>query len=446
MLLKIYRNNTSEIKTKFLPLKIMGGRIVFLEALEEPSCNTGASYDISYKLLYQYTHEDLERTVRNNSMLVASNMKRYYEDLNKNYMAILSDRSPIVRGLFLLYQTASALSRYNENILNLSNIQFRDRILFPYLIQALHHHLPDTRKFLYYMIRTAYENTRKVSQSVINYHVNSFYLDQDVIKHDVLLSFLGNGLKKYDPLSIDNVNAFYRKVFKQIFLYYFMRKQKVQTICTNFWGVENSLKVFATSTRLSIYRDVLYSLEVEKFYEKSPLYSHLGYNYRIFRNIIINNELQDIYMTVKSKSSIGLNNNEYKLLKVYDDDMTNDDLIEKIRKLPTIFKLLKCVHLANSKAKAYNDMIIKPELLKTVVRDELMYPFRNFFDGNYLLPILDRIVENFTNSILSGEYINLLTFSPVKINQISFIEQVKKFVKICLDDIPNNLNPQRGGY
>lgn len=413
---------------------------MFLEALDESTDSISA--DISYKLLYRYVHDDLVKSGRSNDIFVADRMlAKYYDELGKNYLVILNGRSPIIRGLFLLYQTALALNKYNDNILNLSNIQFRDKILFPYLTYALQQHLPDTRKFLQYMIRISYEDTRRASQGIINYHVNSFYLDQDVIKRDVLLSFLGNGLKKYDPLTIGNVNAFYRRVFNQIFLYYFMRKQNIQTICTNFWGVENSLKVFTTSTRLSIYREVLYNLEVEKFYKYSPLYSHLGYNYRIFRNIIVNNELQDIYLTVKSKSSIGLNNNEYKLLKVYDDDITNDDFIEKIRKLPTIFKLLKCVHFANPKTKAYNDMVIKPDLLKTVVRDELMYPFRNFFETSYLIPILDKVSENFTNSILSGEYINLLTLAPVKINQISFIDQVKKFVKICLDDIPKIVDP-----
>jgi len=71
----------------------------------------------------------------------------YWEDLKKHHFLQINNRSAIVRGMFLLYQTANALMKYNENILKLSNIQFRARILFPYLIYILQQHLPDTRKF-----------------------------------------------------------------------------------------------------------------------------------------------------------------------------------------------------------------------------------------------------------------------------------------------------------
>ena len=142
-------------------------------------------------------------------------------------------------------------------------------------------------------------------------------------------------------------------------------------------------------------------------------------------------------MSLDKYNSAGITNNEYKLLKIYDDDIMNEQIIEKIRKLPTIFKLLKCVHIVNPKGKPHNEMVIKPELLKFAVRDELIHPFRNFFNENYLLPILEKVAENFVNSLLMGDYINLITLAPIKINQISFVEQVRKFVRICLDEMSN---------
>jgi len=416
---------------------------MFLGAeVETPENYSDASLEISYKLLYRHIHEDLIKA-SNGNVLVVSNkgMTKYLDELLKNCLVLVNDRSPTVRGLFFLYQTARAFDKYNNNVLNLSYQTFRSKILFPNLVYILQQYLPDARKFLQNVIRIVYNDVRRKSEGIVNLYTNSFYLDQDVIKHSVLLEFLGNGLRNLNPLDVGNINAYYRAVIKKIFDYYFRKEQSIHAVCTSFWNIENSLVTSGSSTRVSTYKDVLYNLQVEKFYDDSPLYTQLGYNYRIFKNIIINNEIQDIYITMNSESTLGLTNNEYKLLKVYDDDLINNDVISKIRKLPTIFKLLKCVHIvSNSKSKPYNEMLIKPELLKMVVRDELLHPFKNFFSDGYLIPILDRVAENFVHSVLSGDYINLLTLSSVKIDQISFVEQIKKFVRICLEDIGKEAN------
>lgn len=394
--------------------------------------------DISYKLLHRHAYDAFDRASKSENIVIDSKMiDHYWEDLKRHYFLQLNTRSATVKGLFLLYQTANALSAYNTNILKMSNIQFRSRILFPYLIYILQQYLPDARKFLQATIRNVYERIRRSSEKLVNVYVNSFYLDQDVIKHNILLEFLGNGLKKFDPLTVGKIDSFYRGMFASIFHYYFMKKQDTGKVYTNFWNIENILSSSNSSTRLNLYKDVLYNLQVDKYYKTSPIYIQLGMNYRIFKNVIVNNEFQDMYMAVKNNgnSLFKVTNPEYKLIRVYNDDLINEAVIEKIKKLPTIFKLLKCVHVANPKAKPYNDMLIKPELVKSVVLDELLYPFKNMFSDGYLQPILTRISENFVNLVLSGEYINLMTLTSVRIDQISFVEQLKKFVRICLSEI-----------
>jgi len=397
-----------------------------------------SSLDIAYKLLHRHAYDVFDRASKSESIVIDSKVvDQYWEDLKKYYFLQISTRSPTVGGLFLLYLTTNALSMYNENVLKMSNVQFRSRILFPYLIYILQQHLPDARKFLQATVRNVYERIRKSSEKLVNVYVNSFYLDQDVIKYNVLLEFLRNGLKKFNPLTVGKIDSFYRSMFFSIFHFYFMKKQDTSKIYTNFWSVENTLSTSNSSTRLSIYRDVLYNLQVDQYYKVSPIYVQLGMNYRIFRNVIVNNEFQDIYIAAKcgGKRSIKTSSPEHKLIEVYNNDLINEETIQKIKKLPTIFKLMKCVHIANPKAKPYNDMFIKPELVKSVILDELSYPFRNVFSDGYLQPILTRISENCVNLILSGEYINLMTLIPVRINQISFVEQLRKFIRICLSEI-----------
>jgi len=411
---------------------------VYLESIEEVEEQTSSDLDISYKLLHRYGYDAFERASKSESIVIDSKMiDQYWEDLKRHHFLQLNTRSATVKGLYLLYQTVNALSAYNTNILKMSNIQFRSRILFPYLIYILQQYLPDTRKFLQATIRNVYERIRRGSEKLVNVYVNSFYLDQDVIKHNILLEFLGNGLKKFDPLSVGQIDVFYRGVFSSIFHFYFMKKQDTSKVYTNFWNIENVLSTSNSSTRLNLYKGVLYNLQVDKYYKLSPIYIQLGMNYRIFKNVIINNEFQDVYMSAcnKTKSIYKVTNPEYKLIKVYNDDLVNEETIEKIRKLPTIFKLLKCVHIANPRAKPYNEMLIKPELVKSVVLDELSYPFKNVFSDGYLQPILTRIADNFVGLVLSGEYINLMTLTNVRIDQISFIEQLKKFVRICVNEV-----------
>jgi len=394
--------------------------------------------DISYKILHRHGYEVLNKASKSENIMIDAKMiNRYWEDLKRSHFLQLNARSATVSGLFLLYQTTNALYLYNTNILKMSNIQFRSRILFPYLIYILQQYLPDTRKFLQATIRTVYDRIKRSSKKLVNVYVNSFYLDQDVIKHNILLEFLGNGLKKFNPLIVGKIDSFYRSMFASIFHFYFMKKQDTSKVYTNFWSIENVLSSSNSSTRLNLYKDVLYNLQVDKYYEISPIYIQLGMNYRIFRNVIVNNEFQDVYMAAKNKnkSIFKIINPEYKLIKVYNNDLVNEEIIEKIKKLPTIFKLLKCVHIANTKAKPHNDMLIKTDLVKSVILDELMYPFKNVFSDGYLQPILTRISDNFVNLVLSGEYINLMTLTSVRIDQISFIEQLKKFVRICLSEI-----------
>ena len=411
---------------------------MFLEVAELEEQQVTSDTEIAYKLLHRHGHEAFSRAVRVDTIVIDSKMiDGYWEDLKKQYFLQLNTRSATVRGLFLLYQTTNALFVYNTNILKLSNIQFRSRILFPYLIYILQQYLPDARKFLQATIRTVYDRIRRNSEKLVNVYVNSFYLDQDVIKHNILLEFLGNGLKKFDPLMVGKVDSFYKSMFASIFHFYFMKKQDTSKVYSNFWNIENILSSSNSSTRLNLYKDVLYNLQVDKYYKLSPIYIQLGMNYRIFKNVIVDNEFQDVYMATRNKtrSIFKLNNPEYKLIKIYNDDIVNEEVLEKIKKLPTIFKLLKCVHIANPKAKPYNDMLIKPELVKSVILDELTYPFKNVFSDGYLQPILTRISENFVNLVLSGEYINLMTLTSVRIDQISFVEQLKKFVRICLSEI-----------
>jgi hypothetical protein len=404
-----------------------------------PNYNTEVTLEISYKILYSCLHNDLKNlkdmeTCLPISCLKSRTLKKYVEKLKDAHKQILDDRSGIVKDLFVLHQTANCLYRYNNEFLSLSYPEYRARVLYPNIVYMLIRILTNAHKFLQCSIRSVYGEICRKSYGIIYSHVNTFYLDHDVIKTDVLYEFLGNGLKKFNPLDVDNISAFYKSTFRSIFNYYFRKEKRINTIYDSVWEIEQTLEnMISMPVRLGIYRDVLYDLQTRKFYEKSPTMTQLSYNYKVFKNVIVGNEFQDVYFSTY-KGNFILNNNEYKLMKFYNDDIEENGTLEKIKKLPTIYKLLKCVHIINPNSRPYNEMLIKPLAVKSAVMEELVYPFRNMFTESYIHSILDKVSENFTKAILSGEYINLFSLSTIKIDQITFIQQLKKFINICLGE------------
>ena len=395
--------------------------------------------DVAYQVLLNNFEEDLAAIKLGESKIIKlKKIKKYIIDLEQTFSLHLVNRSLIVKELFYLHQTAKALDRHNTDVLGFTYIQFRNIIYFPNILYILVRLLPNARKFLHSSIKKVYQEINNKANGLVNVHINSFYLDQDVIKSEILYDFLGNGIKKFNPLDIGNINVFYKSCFRAIFGFYFKKKRDLSNqdlISFCFFDTTSNNKNTSIN-RTSIYKDVLYSIHIEKTQKKHTILNQLGYNFQIFKNVIVSNEFQNIYQHTKNNEN-HIINNEFKLLDFFDDDIFIDkpNLLDEIRKLPLIYKLLRCVHIQSSPhVLPYNDFLIKPEIVKMLIVEELSGVFKNLFIDNFVSDILNQIAKNFIKNILSGEYINLITFSTVKINHISFLDQLRKFIRICLDN------------
>lgn len=405
--------------------------------------NNEITLEISYKTLYSCLHNELKNFKKTESgasisSLRSRTLRKYIDKLKDTHYQLLSDRSIIVKELFILHQTANSFHRYNTEFLCLSYPEYRAKVLYPNLVYMLIRLLPSAHKFLQTTMKSVYGEICRKSYQIIYCHINTFYLDHDVIKTDVLFEFLGNGLRKFNPLSINNISAFYKSSFRNVFNFYFRKEKRINTLYDSVWEIEQVLENMASMpVRLGLYRDVLFDLQTKRFYDKSPTMTQLNYNYKVFKNVIIDNEFQDVYFSTHRDKFV-LDNSEYKLMKLFSDDIEKNGTLEKIKKLPSIYRLLKCVHIINPNCRPYNEMLIKPAMVKAAILEELTYPFRNMFHEDYIFSILDKIAQNFTNQILTGEYINLFSLSTIKIDQITFIQQLKKFINICLTEGAEN--------
>jgi hypothetical protein len=392
----------------------------------------------AYQILLNNFGEDLAAIKHGESKIIKlKKIQKYVNELSEKYSLHLCNRSMIIKELYILHQTARALEKHNNEVLGFTYIQFRNIIYFPNILYILVRLLPNAKTFLQDSIGKVYQEINNKSNGLINAHVNSFYLDKQAIKSEILYDFLGNGIKKIDPLEIGNVKPFYKSCFRSIFGYYFKKKrnlsdQDVVSFC--FFDTINNKNSKSTS-RSSIYKDVLYEIYVQKTQKKHTILNQLSYNFQIFRNVIVSNEFQNIYQHTKNNEHLNINN-EFKLIDFFDDDIfiNKPNLLDEIRKLPLIYKLLRCVHIQSTNTLPYNDFLIKPELVKMVIIEELSQSFKNLFIDSFVMDILNQIAKNFIRNILSGEYINLITFSTVRINHLSFLEQLRKFIRLCLNN------------
>lgn len=345
----------------------------------------------------------------------------------------LVKQKPLTREMYLLYLITRGLVDANDTHFQLSKNEFRSKILYPNLLFILVKHCPKARTFLRNTSNNVYSNINRTSYGIVQRYINSYYLSEDIIQNDVIYKFLGNALYKFNPLELDNLPNFYYRVFKSIYYYYFKSEEEIHTQICDTWTVDDVLvRLNSIPTRMKYYRDVMYNLQIKKFCNESPTMNQLSYNYNIFKNVIIDNELQNLYLS-SSIDTFLVQNNHFKLLDIYNNETLNDKKFEKIRELPIIFKLLKSIHIISSHT-PHNNMSIKKRDVQLTILDEITHPFKHIFCHEHLQPVLSQIAHNFTNNLLSGEYINPLTLSTIRINQPSFLTQIRKFVKICLEE------------
>jgi len=397
------------------------------------------SSELPVKLVENYFSDEMNVIINNSgkygfSCFSKKKLFSFLDKLSELYYNIIKNLSMVESELYLLYQMCNGLYEFNELELQISHEKFRSKILFPNLMYVLIRKFHKAQGFLQATVRKVYNEYKTRHIGIINKFCQSHYMDEDIIKSDILYKFLGNGLRKFDPSKVDNVDSFYRVTIRNIFYYYFKTDYHFDTSYSDFSTVDFTLsKNMNIPTRKIIYRDVMYDLQIKKMCKKSSTLKQLSYNYNIFKNIIINNEFQDMFYSLEYDIFM-VKNNQFKILNLYKDN-NNNNFSNKLKELPLIYKLLKCIHITNPKIKPYNEMQIKADHVKTLILEELLYPFRNMFSEQHVHSVLEKTASNFVDSILTGEYINPITFSTIRIKDYSFIYQLKKFVQLCLREV-----------
>lgn len=395
-------------------------------------------YEISLSLVNTYLSNEINSIILNSDKYGSSSISTkklaiFLEKLDNSFYLMTKDLDLLSKQMYLLHQVCVGLYEYYELYLKeISYEKFRSIIIFPNLIYILVRFYHKSSGFLQATIRKIYNEKKYRNSGIVNKFTSSYYLDEEMLKNEILFNFLGNALRKFNPLTLDSINQFYRQAIRNIFYYYFKSDYNLHNNYTEFSDMDFVLgKNVNLPTRQVYYRDVLYNLQIKKMCHDSIVIKQLNYNYNIFKNIIMNNEFQDMYYSL-TQDSFMLKNSQYKLLSLYKHD--NMNFLEKLKELPIIYRLLRCIHIVNTKKKPYNQWDIKPDYVKSIILEELAHPFKNLFIESYIYTILEKTSSNFVDNILCGEYINPITFSSITIKDYSFVTQLKQFVQLCLKE------------
>lgn len=395
-----------------------------------------ASLEIVYNNVTKFLYEMIYSLSKSESRAVHAEpinnfLKQCQLDLYNEFSQISNN---IIRDMYFFYLFSQALYKCNEDLLQISDRKFRSCVYYPIVIYILVRYFPHLKKFIQKQINYVYGQLYRNSRKVIAHFTYQYNIDQNIIKFDIFYIFLGSLLKKYNPLMVRNPTGFYRKLFETLYDYYLLRTQEYSTrlldesmafdYISQFGGLQTK------SIEYAMYQEVLYSLEVEHMVKTSPIIQQVYYNYDILRNIIIPHELQKMFVNsaINTSKIVGQSEyNYYKFLKHDYENRNNDQILRKLRTLPTVYKMLKSVHIYSKKS----SVRIDKQLIETFIFEELVYLCKGWFNSDYIDVILKDIAHNFTESIINGEYINLLTLSKVEVNQITFPNQLKKFVRLC---------------
>ena len=400
-------------------------------------------FDLSYKLFLEIFSEQFQSIIKIDKKVltpVTFRSKMFYsfiQKFEKLHDNTLSTRSELIKELYILHHFAKAINQYNDDILHKSYIYFRSHFYFPNVLYLLIRYLPNARNFFQKTLKSAYYIIKKNNSRLIYLFESAVYTDPSVIQTDVLYTFIGNAIKKINPCNIENLDSFYKTVFLNHFFYYFKYEQTVHSqVIDTISYTENILDTKYISTRENLYRDVLTNIQIETYQNESPTMKQIIYNYNIFKNVISNNEFQNMYLTRNSELTYDicdLKNTKYKVLVMYNKIIESDNFINELKNIPLMFKLLKSVHIITKSDNIPKYKSINYDILKDAIIEELSFPFKNILHSDStILPVIKKIAHNFVTSILTGEFINLQTLAPVKIDHISFVTQLRKFIKLCL--------------
>ena len=334
--------------------------------------------------------------------------------------------------VYLLYLTANLFMRYNDNVLGLNKDEYIDRIYFTNILSICARHLVNARRLIHRVLKNVYADIETKSHDIIEFYAQLYQADGTVIKNDTIQMFFINLFYKFNPLDMEDIEEFYSGLFRKILYFYLKHKISGVKNCDVDPSILSDTRVSAPSERYRIYEEALYLVQIQNMCSDSGTINRISQQYDKMRTIIIPNELQRLYLYTVSEGKLHMHNEKAALLRMH----TELSRMEKIKtKLPQIYRLLRSVQvISDNKTFLDNDVT----LIRHTVSDVLHEKFNAVLTNDIIKPVIHNITETFVSSLTSGEFIDMVTLTPINLSGQKFNEQLREFLEIVLSGLGND--------
>jgi len=334
--------------------------------------------------------------------------------------------------MYLLHILAISLYRYNQRILKMKEEEFIQNIFIPNLMAACAKSLINARRLIQKLIRKAYIVIEDKSKNIIDFYVELHNQDSNFIKNDIINLFLKNIIIKFDPLNIDDIESFYQSIIQRMFFFYLKAKTSgdIDDDLNHLYNEEKNINVISSRSR--IYEEALYLTQMQKMCSESTSAEQISKQYDRMKGIVLSNEIQKLYLYSKSKQKYDLNQGKTVMIKTYD---SINELESFKYKIPIIYRLLRSVHVLSEKSSFLPSDVDK---IRDIVYVIIHNKFKNIFSEDIIIPLVRKISNNTVNSLVEGEFIDMLTLTKIDITGTKFIDQLRIFLELTLSSV--NLN------
>jgi hypothetical protein len=368
------------------------------------------------------------------------NQERYFESkfiANKNiiefYQKVFNSSCPKIlkfniniQQLYILHIFTLSFIRFNKSVLKLKDPIFVNDFLLPNIYYLCSKLLILAKKILYKIIKDCYIKIEIESKTIIDFYSLLYKCDSEIIKNQILNIFFCNTLSKINPLDINNIESIYESIIYRLFFYYIKLKTSKTINISYINPTSKKINSEGQSERYYIYEKAIYLSHIENMCTFNDITIQVSSHYDKLKNIILPNELQNLYLLYQMKN-ISINN-KVSLLKT----CNNLDKIEKFKNyIPLIYRVLRSIHVDDKTVLNSYDI----QLIYTTTFNTLQKKFKTMISEEALIPFVEKVSTNLVKSLTTGKFIDMVTLTEVNTSGTKFCEQLQKFLDLILTNI-----------
>lgn len=252
-----------------------------------------------------------------------------------------------------------------------------------------------------------------------------FDVDQKVIQHDIIHSFIFNILPNWDPLILKDIDGFYVEQIQQLMYQYLKRKlDGVVNHDLTLASLQREVTLHDVSDRYKIYKAGFSMYNLNIMCKNSETSRCIAENFNKIKSVVTDNELQKLFLKSINEDPSGLTNKAV-LIQIHEHLVNMEDLRQNY---PLVYRFLQCVCIKSDTLQISESLY---EYLRNTIQNVFFKKFHHLVKNELLIELVKTLSTNLANSIAYNRYLDPVDMRMVIIN-MPLIKQLGKFLEHIL--------------